>query len=162
MRFVGFTSTSDAVRRQGALCVLSAPVVCYARRVICAASDNFTPEALSVLALAAVGCALGSVVRDGIIHRFRTRAGRADLGILAANLAACVLAGGAAALGGALHALLVIGFAGGLSTWSALAVEVAGAMREGRWGRVLLHVPGAFAIALGAYLAAHALTGGAT
>ncbi|MEY2716561.1 MAG: hypothetical protein RIT24_2904 [Planctomycetota bacterium] len=131
--------------------------------MICAAGDifTFTPEALIVLALAAVGCALGSVVRDGIIHRFRTRAGRADLGILAANLAACVIVGGAASLGSALHALLVIGFAGGLSTWSALAVEVAGAMREGRWGRVLLHVPGAFAMALGVYLAARALAGGA-
>ena len=131
--------------------------------MICAAGDifTFTPEALIVLALAAVGCALGSVVRDAIIHRFRTRAGRADLGILAANLAACVLVGGAASLGSALHALLVIGFAGGLSTWSALAVEVAGAMREARWTRVLLHVPGAFAIGLGVYLAARALAGGA-
>ena len=130
--------------------------------MICAAGDILAPETLLVLLLAAAGCALGSVARDGIIHRFRMRANRADLGLLAANLAACVVVGCAAALGSTLQAFVVVGFAGGLSTWSGLAVEVAGAMREGRWARVLLHVPGAFAIALGVFLAARVLAGGAS
>jgi len=55
---------------------------------------------------------------------------------------------------------LVIGVAGGLSTWSSLAVDVAAALASRRWSRVALHVPGAFAIALAAYLAARALAGG--
>ena len=41
------------------------------------------------------------------------------------------------------HALVAVGFAGGLSTWSSLAVEVAGALRARRWRMVLLHIPAA-------------------
>ena len=141
---------------------LAARDVCYARRVICAAGDIILEsETLVLLLLAAAGCALGSVARDGLVRRFRSRAGRADLGVLAANLLACAVVGCTAVLGSPLHAFVVVGFAGGLSTWSGLAIEVAGAMREARWTRVLLHVPGAFAIALGVYLAARAITGGA-
>lgn len=129
--------------------------------MICAAGDIFEFETMVVLVLAGIGAALGSVARDALVHRFRSRAGRADLGVLAANLLACAVVGSAAVLGSSLHALVVVGFAGGLSTWSGLAIEVAGAMREGRWMRILLHVPGAFALALGVYLGARLLAGGA-
>ena len=47
-----------------------------------------------------------------------------------------------------LHGLLVLGVAGGLSTWSSLAVDVAGMIRERRWSRVALHVPVAFGAAV--------------
>ena len=114
--------------------------------------------------LAAVGTAVGSAVRDEVVQRFRRGAGRPDLGVLAVNLAACVLAGLAAGAmpraASALALFLVIGVAGGLSTWSSLAVEVAAALEARRWSRVALHVPGAFAIALAAYLAARAIAGG--
>lgn len=92
--------------------------------------------------------AIGSVVRDRVVHVARTRSARADLGVLCANLAACALAAAAAAAPRELHGLLVLGVAGGLSTWSSLAVDVAGMIRERRWGRVALHVPVAFAAAV--------------
>lgn len=125
-----------------------------------AAGDSIDLQPLAAVALAAVGCALGSLVRDIVVGGFRARVDRADLGVLAANLAACVLAGLASTVGGALGHLLVAGFAGGLSTWSTLAVEVAGAIRARRWSLVALHVPGAGALALAAYLGARALAGG--
>jgi len=125
-----------------------------------AAGDSIDLQPLAAVALAAVGCALGCVARDLTVGRFRARMDRADLGVLAANLAACVLAGLASSAGGALGHLLVAGVAGGLSTWSTLAVEVAGAIRARRWSLVALHVPGACALALAAYVAARALAGG--
>jgi fluoride ion exporter CrcB/FEX len=126
---------------------------------------------------AIVGAAIGSVVRDRAVHFARERWERADLGVLAVNLAACavvalVVAFGAAAPsaihgsaihgsaihgsaihGSAIHGLVVLGFAGGLSTWSSLAVDVAGMIRERRWKRVALHIPVAFACAVAIFLA---------
>jgi CrcB protein len=106
---------------------------------------------------AIVGAAIGSVVRDRAVHFARERWERADLGVLAVNLAACavvalVVAFGAAAPS-AIHGLVVLGFAGGLSTWSSLAVDVAGMIRERRWKRVALHIPVAFACAVAIVLA---------
>lgn len=110
------------------------------------------------------GAAIGSVVRDRVVHFARERWERADLGVLAVNLAACVVvalvfAFGAAA-SSALHGLLVLGFAGGLSTWSSLAVDVAGMIRERRWKRVALHIPVAFACAVAIFLAISWLASG--
>lgn len=110
------------------------------------------------------GAAIGSVVRDRVVHFARERWERADLGVLAVNLAACVVvalvfACGAAA-SSALHGLLVLGFAGGLSTWSSLAVDVAGMIRERRWKRVALHIPVAFACAVSILLAISWLASG--
>lgn len=110
--------------------------------------------------LVAAGAAVGSVVRDRTVQHLRRRADRADLGVLAVNLAACVVAGVAGRSGPILHVALVVGFAGGLSTWSSLAVEVAGEIRARRWSRIALHIPGAFAIAFIAYHASRALAGG--
>lgn len=120
------------------------------------------PATFALVAVAAVGSALGSVARDWAVRAFRARASRADLGILCVNLLACVVVALVPATTGVLHALFVIGLAGGLSTWSSLAVEVAGAMRERRWALVALHVPGAFAMALAVFLAARVLAGGAS
>lgn len=110
--------------------------------------------------LAVLATAVGSVVRDQVVRRFSLGAGRPDLGILAVNVAACAVAGVAAAAGALPHAAPALGLAGGLSTWSSLAVEVAVALEARRWSRVALHVPGAFAITLVAYLAARLLAGG--
>jgi fluoride ion exporter CrcB/FEX len=128
---------------------------------------------------AIVGAAIGSVVRDRAVHFARERWERADLGVLAVNLAACavvalVVAFGAAAPsaihgsaihgsaihGSAIHGLVVLGFAGGLSTWSSLAVDVAGMIRERRWKRVALHIPVAFACAVAIFLAIGFLSSG--
>ena len=117
---------------------------------------------------AIVGAAIGSVARDRAVHFARERWERADLGVLAANLAACVVVAlvfapvftfGAAA-SSALHGLLVLGFAGGLSTWSSLAVDVAGMIRERRWKRVALHIPVGFACAVAIFLAISWLASG--
>ena len=114
---------------------------------------------LIALGLAPLGAAVGSVVRDGVVRWFRARSGRAGLGLLAVNLAACAVVGACAGLPSAWSGLLAAGFAGGLSTWSGLAVEVAGHLRARRYREVLLHVPGAFACALAVLLAAQALGG---
>lgn len=106
---------------------------------------------------AIVGAAIGSVVRDRAVHFARERWERADLGVLAVNLAACAVVAFVvafdAAASTALHGLIVLGFAGGLSTWSSLAVDVAGMIRERRWKRVALHIPVAFACAVAIFLA---------
>ncbi|MFZ9882471.1 MAG: FluC/FEX family fluoride channel, partial [Phycisphaerales bacterium] len=96
-------------------------------------------EVEALLAVPVVlGAASGALVRDVAVRRAREFARRADLGVLGANLAACAVAGLATALSAPWQALLAAGFAGGLSTWSGLAVEVAGAMRARQWGRVAL------------------------
>lgn len=129
-----------------------------------AAGDIFDFDFAMNFGGAIVGAAIGSVVRDRVVHFARERWERADLGVLAANLAACVVvalvfAFGAAA-SSALHGLLVLGFAGGLSTWSSLAVDVAGMIRERRWKRVALHIPVAFACAVAIFLAISWLASG--
>ena len=132
--------------------------------MLLAAGDMITPEfpaTIALVAVAALGSAFGSVARDWTVCAFRARASRADLGILLVNLLACIVVAFAPATTGVLHALFAIGLAGGLSTWSSLAVEVAGAMRARRWGLVALHVPGAFAMALAVFLAARVIAGGA-
>lgn len=127
-----------------------------------AAGDIFDFDFAMNFGGAIVGAAIGSVVRDRAVHFARERWERADLGVLAVNLAACavvalVVAIGAAAPsaihGSAIHGLVVLGFAGGLSTWSSLAVDVAGMIRERRWKRVALHIPVAFACAVAIFLA---------
>lgn len=125
-----------------------------------AAGDIFDFDFAMNFGGAIVGAAIGSVARDRAVHFARERWERADLGVLAVNLAACVVvalvfapvfAFGAAA-SSALHGLLVLGFAGGLSTWSSLAVDVAGMIRERRWKRVALHIPVGFACAVAIFL----------
>jgi len=119
-------------------------------------------EVEALLAVPVVlGAASGALVRDAVVRRAREMAQRADLGVLAANLAACAVAGFATALSAPWQALLVAGFAGGLSTWSGLAVEVAGFMRARQWGRVALHLPCALAAALVVFVAARVVQGGA-
>lgn len=117
-------------------------------------------EALLV-APAVLGTASGAVVRDALVQRFGRR-GRADLGVLAANLAACAVAGFALGLSAPWQALVAAGFAGGLSTWSGLALEIVGFLRERRYGRLALHAPCAFACALGVLAAFRAFAGGAS
>lgn len=113
---------------------------------------------------AIVGAAIGSVVRDRAVHFARERWERADLGVLAVNLAACAVVALVVAIGAAapsaIHGLVVLGFAGGLSTWSSLAVDVAGMIRERRWKRVALHLPVAFACAVAIFLALSLLASG--
>ncbi|MEY3026229.1 MAG: hypothetical protein RLZZ238_1126 [Planctomycetota bacterium] len=116
-------------------------------------------DTVRMLVLAALGTGVGSVVRDLAVHGFRTRLRRADLGVLAANLVACACAGAAGSGGGAWHWMFVVGFAGGLSTWSTLAVDAAGAIRARNWAWLGLHLPGAFALALAVQAAARLVEG---
>lgn len=118
---------------------------------------EFEPEALFIV-LAVLGTASGAVVRDALVVRLDAR-GRADLGVLVANLAACAVAGAALALAAPWQALFAAGFAGGLSTWSGLALELAAFLRARRSGRILLHAPCAFAAAFALFAAARALAG---
>lgn len=119
------------------------------RRVILAAGDSLLASDAGVLLLAAAGTGIGAVARDAVVALARRRLARADLGILAANLAATAIAALAALVEPSArgHAFVALGVAGGLSTWSALAVECAGLLRARRWGRLLLHLPGAFVVA---------------
>ncbi len=113
------------------------------------------------LGLIAVGAALGSVVRDLVVTQARVRCHRGDLGILLVNLLACAVVGTMPFWSQGNDELFkkvcVLGFAGGLSTWSGLAVEVALAARKRKWGLVTLHLVGALAVALGILAAAGAL-----
>ncbi|MEY3021380.1 MAG: hypothetical protein RIS86_578, partial [Planctomycetota bacterium] len=56
-----------------------------------AAGDSLLAD-LGTLALVAAGTGLGAVARDGLVSLARRRLDRADLGILAANLAATAVA----------------------------------------------------------------------
>ncbi|MFM7259236.1 MAG: CrcB family protein [bacterium] len=116
--------------------------------MILSAGDIFDTAFAIDFAGAVVGAAIGSVARDRVVHVARVRWLRADLGVLVANLLACAAVALAAAAPREVHGLIVLGFAGGLSTWSSLAVDVAGMVRERRWGRVALHLPVAFASAV--------------
>ena len=129
-----------------------------------AAGDIFDFDFAMNFGGAIVGAAIGSVARDRAVHFARERWERADLGVLAVNLAACVVVAlvfvFGPAVSSALHGLLVLGFAGGLSTWSSLAVDVAGMIRERRWKRVALHIPVGFACAVAIFLAIRWLASG--
>ncbi|MDI9402822.1 MAG: CrcB family protein [Limnohabitans sp.] len=113
-----------------------------------AAGDIFDTAFAIDFGGAVIGAAIGSVLRDRIVHVARTKFLRADLGVLFVNLLACTVVALAVAASQRWHGLLVLGFAGGLSTWSSLAVDVAGMMRERRWERVGLHIPIAFLVAI--------------
>ena len=111
------------------------------------------------LALAGVGAGIGSLLRDALVRAFRERAARADLGILAANLIACIVVGASSMcdeLGGV---LLIAGFSGGLSTWSGLALEVAGAWRARWYRRIVLHLAVALLCAIALFVLASKMQG---
>lgn len=120
--------------------------------MILGAGDIFDIRFAIDFAGAIFGAAIGSVVRDRVVHEARTRFSRADLGVLVVNVTACAVVALAALTSWQWHGLLVLGFAGGLSTWSSLAVDVAGMIRERRWARVVLHIPIAFACAMAIFL----------
>jgi CrcB protein len=120
---------------------------------------------LSTLApalLAPLGTALGAVVRDQFVRGARAGLARADLGLAAAQVTACLVAGLCAGGGAVAAALCVAGFAGGLSTWSSLAVETVGWWRARRWGLIAFHVAGVLVLSFAAFLAGRALGGGAS
>lgn len=81
--------------------------------------------------LVALGGALGSVARHGLGLAL---AGLAPAGTLAANVAGCGMIGFLHARLGteAARALLMTGFCGGFTTWSAFGLETARLLGEGR------------------------------
>ena len=81
--------------------------------------------------LVALGGALGSVARHGLGVAL---AGLAPAGTLVANVAGCGLIGFLHARLGteAARALLMTGFCGGFTTWSAFGLETARLLGEGR------------------------------
>ncbi len=113
-----------------------------------------------LLLAAAFGAGIGALVRDALVHSCRARLARADLGIAAAQVVACLVAGLCVNLRELFAALLVAGFAGGLSTWSALAVEVVALVRARAWGRLALHLPGVLALSFLALHIGRAVAGG--
>lgn len=57
------------------------------------------------------------------------------LGTWLANTVACALLGAAVLVSGPMYALVAVGCAGALSTWSTLAAEIGGLLVERRWLR---------------------------
>jgi len=130
--------------------------------VFLAAADPFSGLApLAPAVLAPLGTAVGAVVRDWLVRGARARFSRADLGLASAQIAACFVAGLFAGAGAFAVALCVAGFAGGLSSWSALAIEMVGWWRGRRWALLAFHVGGVLALSFAAFLAGRALGGGA-
>jgi fluoride ion exporter CrcB/FEX len=116
--------------------------------------------ALAPLLLAALGTALGAVARDWLVRGARARFSRADLGLAVAQVGASFASGACAGLGAWAAAFLVMGFAGGLSTWSSLAVEFVGWWRERRWGLVAFHGAGVLALSMAAFMCGRMVAGG--
>ncbi len=119
------------------------------------ATDAASATTLSLgvtLALAGAGAGIGSLVRDALVCAFRARAARADLGILASNLIACVVVGAASMCTGVWSVLLLAGFCGGLSTWSGLALELASAWRARQYARMALQLPLALLAAIALFV----------
>lgn len=126
-----------------------------------AAGDILDLSALAPALLAPLGTAFGAVVRDWCVRGAGARLARADLGLAVAQVAASFVAGLCAGGGTLAAAFCVAGFAGGLSTWSSLAVEAVGWWRGRRWGLIAFHLAGVLALSFGAFVAGRALGGGA-
>jgi CrcB protein len=128
-----------------------------------AGSASWWSQALAV----AGGAALGALVRWGAGAALNARWAGFPLGTVAVNLAGGLLVGMALAWFQSrpdewLRLLLVTGFLGGLTTFSAFSVESLSMLQRGEWalavGHALLHVFGALACAaVGHRLMAQAL-----
>ena len=127
------------------------------------AAGDILPDlsAMAPALLAPIGTAVGAVARDWLVRGARAGTGRADLGLATAQVAACLVAGLCAGAGALLVAFCVAGFAGGLSTWSSLAVETVGWWRARRWGLLAFHLVGVLAVSFVAFVAGLAFAGGA-
>jgi fluoride exporter len=128
------------------------------------------PAVMNVLSIALVfvGAGAGGVVRYMLGLGLNPLLAAMPLGTLVANVAGCGAAGALAALLGerlgldpTLRPLLMIGFLGGLTTFSSFAVEVLQSLEGERplWaaGIVLAHVSASLAAALAGLLGVRAL-----
>lgn len=103
------------------------------------------------IVLVAVGVAVGACLRWSI-----TSVGAGAGATLVANVAGCAVAGVAAArVGPRWRPFWLTGVAGGLSTLSAVGVDVDTLLTEGRWGIAV----GYLAVSIGGGFAAVALAG---
>ncbi len=104
-----------------------------------------SPQSLAIVFL---GGGLGSALRFALVALIKPASPSFPLGTLAVNLLGCALIG---ALAGAMHEsplgrsstlwlLLAVGVLGGFTTFSALAIETADLLREGRSGSALAYV----------------------
>lgn len=120
------------------------------------------------IALVFAGAGAGGVVRLLLNHWLNPLFGAMPLGTLAANVFGCGAAGALLGLLGAradldplLRPLLLVGFLGGLTTFSAFALEVVQSLDAGRvWlatAIALVHVCASVAAAIAGLLAARAL-----
>jgi CrcB protein len=120
------------------------------------------------IALVFVGAGTGGVVRYLLGLGLNPLLASMPLGTLVANVAGCGAAGALAALlserlglDPTLRPLLMIGFLGGLTTFSSFAIEVLQSMEGQRplWaaGIVLVHVSASLAAALAGLLGVRAL-----
>jgi CrcB protein len=120
---------------------------------------------LKILLIAAGGAA-GTLARYGTaeaMHRFTTRAGF-PLGTLAVNLLGCLLIGvlnglfvDRLALRPEYRLMLVAGFLGGFTTFSAFGLETAMMLREGHYARAIGYVTASNVLGVGLVAVGYAL-----
>ena len=97
--------------------------------------------------LVALGGALGSMVRYGVGLAFPLEPGRWPWATFTVNLVGCLLIGGLWALNErfsvltpAMRQLLMIGFLGGFTTFSAFGLEALTMWRNGQTGMMLVYL----------------------
>lgn len=96
-----------------------------------------------LLAIAAVGAALGAVVRVTLCDAFAQRHSKVWIGVVIANLAGSAAAGVTAATlqsGSFMWAAVAVGLLGGLTTMSAVAFEAIALVIERRRAQALIMI----------------------
>lgn len=128
-------------------------------------SDLMWPQILAV----AVGGALGSCLRFGVSRLLPTPSGGVPWSTVAVNLCGCLLIGLVVGWGAGrghfddrARALVVTGFLGGLTTFSAFGLETVQLIEAGRTGGAVIYLAaqllgGLAAVALGLWIGRHAL-----
>lgn len=109
----------------------------------------------------AVGSALGGMVRYALGQHIASLTGPGfPWGTLAVNVSGCILIGLLAPVtfGGTVRALLVIGFCGGYTTFSAFGLDFVNLARGGEWSRALLYAAGSVVLCIAGVWAGSAVS----
>ena len=117
-----------------------------------------------ILLLIAIGGAIGSLSRYGLGMLVQKSANAAfPVGTLAVNVAGCILVGALAKVfmqtqtHPQLRAMLIVGFCGGFTTFSAFSLETVALMQGGEWGKAAAYVAGSVLACLAGTAAGFAL-----
>jgi fluoride exporter len=113
-----------------------------------AANHHWKGDTVKNLLLVGAGGFFGSILRFLVSEAMARRAeGKFPVGTLTVNLVGCLLIGvlaGMAArrdiLSAEMRLLLVTGFLGGFTTFSAFGLETVSMLRRGKWGLAILYV----------------------